>query len=285
MIIDFHTHIFPPWLIEHRQLYIERDVTFAELYKNPQAKIATAEDLLTEMEEDGVAISVIMGIGWTDPGLGREVNDYIIDSVRKYPNKLLGFAGINPALGKEAALEAERCAKAGLIGIGELHPHSQSYDLGDPQTMAPVLSVIRQHKLIVCTHSSEPVGHIYPGKGTTTPDVLWRFIKHSPDINIICAHWGGGMPFYSLMPEVSKAMSNVYFDTAASTLLYKKDIFSLTTQLVGANKILLGSDFPIVRAGKLIRQIEESNLTQDEKKAITTSNAMNLIGMDTLIAT
>ena len=79
MAIDFHTHIFPPWLKERRQLYIERDTTFAELYKNPEAKTATAEDLLIEMEEDGIEISVVMGIGWTDHGLAREVNDYIID--------------------------------------------------------------------------------------------------------------------------------------------------------------------------------------------------------------
>lgn len=280
MAIDFHTHIFPPWLKERRQLYIERDTTFAELYKNPEAKIATAEDLLIEMEEDGIEMSVVMGIGWTDHGLAREVNDYIIDSTRKYPRQLFGFAGINPALGKKAAAEVERCAKAGLRGVGELHPHCQSYDLGNYQTMAPILDVIRHHNMIVCTHSSEPVGHLYPGKGTTTPDVLLRFIRNASDINIVCAHWGGGLPFYYLMPEVSKVMDNVYFDTAASPFLYKKDIFPLMTKLIGANKILLGSDFPLLRAKRLINQIEKSELSEDDRMSITTTNAMNLIGID-----
>ena len=82
------------------------------------------------------------------------------------------------------------------------------------------------------------------------------------------------------MPEVSKVMDNVYFDTAASPFLYKKDIFPLMTKLIGSNKILLGSDFPLMRAKRLINQIEESELSEDEQMAITTTNAMNLIGID-----
>ena len=54
------------------------------------------------------------------------------------------------------------------------------------------------------------------------------------------------------------------------------------TKLIGANKILLGSDFPLLRAKKLINQIEKSGLSEDDQKAITTTNAMNLIGIDKL---
>ena len=48
MIIDFHTHIFPPDVRDRREEYLRRDPTFAEMYGNPSAKIATAEDLLRE---------------------------------------------------------------------------------------------------------------------------------------------------------------------------------------------------------------------------------------------
>ena len=85
MIIDFHTHIFPPWLIEDRDKYLSQDVTFGELYKDPNAKMATAEDLVESMGKYGVTTSVVMGIGWSDYGLASEVNDYIIESVKLYP--------------------------------------------------------------------------------------------------------------------------------------------------------------------------------------------------------
>ena len=41
-------------------------------------------------------------------------------------------------------------------------------------------------------------------------------------MTIIAAHWGGGLPFYALMPEVRDALQNVWFDTAAGHLLYDR---------------------------------------------------------------
>ena len=65
MIIDFHTHAYPPWLEDRREKYLQRDATFGELFADPKAKMATAEELVQAMDEDGVARSVVMGIGWT----------------------------------------------------------------------------------------------------------------------------------------------------------------------------------------------------------------------------
>ena len=79
-----------------------------------------------------------------------------------------------------------------------------------------------------------------------TEDLLLDFINNYPDTNIICSHWGGGLPFYSLMPEITDSLKNVYFDTSASTLLYDKKIFDISVSLIGSKKILFGSDFPLV---------------------------------------
>ena len=276
-IIDFHAHIFPEWLQERRQHYLEQDATFGGLYSGPKAKMATAEDLLRAMDEDGVDTSVAMGVGWADHGLAREANEYIIESVRRHGGRLVGFAGVNPAWGDEAVREADRCARAGLKGIGELHPDFQSFDLGDQKTMAPLMEVVRKHKLIVTTHSSEPVGHLYKGKGQTTPEVLWRLIQNFPDVAVVCAHWGGGLPFYALMPEVAEGLRNAYFDTAASPYLYAAEVFPVVAELVGAEKILFGSDFPLLRAGRSLRQVEESALSKSQKERVTGGNAAALL--------
>lgn len=277
-MIDFHTHVFPPWTPEQRRRYLERDATFGELYTSPRAKLATAEDLLRAMDEDGVEVAVVMGIGWTDMGLAREANDYIIEAARRHPGRLVGFAGVNPAWGEKAAQEAERCALAGLRGIGELHPDTQGYDLGDPAVMGPLMEVARRHSLIVITHSSEPVGHLYPGKGKTRPEALWRFIQAFPDVTLVCAHWGGGLPFYALMPEVAEALRHVYFDTAASPFLYVPHVFQAVVGLVGADKVLLASDFPLLRASRIARQLEGTWLSAAEKQAIRAGNASALLG-------
>lgn len=279
MIVDFHTHIHPPELRDRREHYLRSDATFRELYSDPKAKLTTVENLIEAMDEDGSDVSVVMGVGWTDRGLARESNDYVIDSVRRYPGKLVGFASVSPAWGEEAAVELERCADTGLRGVGELHPDTQGFDLGDPDTMAPVMEVVRRRDLIVTTHSSEPIGHIYPGKGTTRPEALWQFIESYPDVTVVCAHWGGGLPFYALMPEVAEGLGNVYFDTAASPFLYTSDVFETVVRLVGDDKVLMGSDFPLMRAGLVLREIEGSSLSAQEKSAVTSGNALALLGL------
>jgi len=50
-------------------------------------------------------------------------------------------------------------------------------------------------------------------------------------LKIVCAHWGGGLPFYALMPEVGKSFTNVFFDTAATVFLYQPQIFEQVSQI------------------------------------------------------
>ena len=95
----------------------------------------------------------------------------------------------------------------------------------------------------------------------------------------MCAHWGGGLPFYALMPEVSASLENVYFDTAASPLLYEARIFEAATALVGAERILLGSDYALLRPRRLLKQVMESRLTEGERGAILGGNAARLLGL------
>ena len=277
MTIDFHTHIFPPELRAQRERYLSRDATFRELFGDPGAKLATADELVEAMDRDGVSRSVVMGMGWTDPGLAREVNDYIVDSVHRRPDRLAGFAGVNPAWGGDAAKELERCAAGGLVGVGELHSDTQSYDLGDRAVMAPVMEVAAERGLMVTTHSSEPVGHQYAGKGTTRPESLWKLIVNFPEVTIVCAHWGGGLPFYGLMPEVADAMANVYFDTAASPFLYSPTVFSTVAGLVGAERILLASDYPLMSISRVRDQLEGSGLSEQAVRSISSENAARLL--------
>ena len=278
-VVDFHTHVYPEWLRDGRERYAAVDATFGELFADPKARMATTDELIAAMDKDGVDRSVVMGIGWTDRGLAREANDYIIESVTRRPDRLTGFGGVNPAWGEDAAREAERCAARGLAGIGELHPDSQGYDLGDEHTMGPLMEAVGALGLIVVTHSSEPVGHMYQGKGKTRPEVLWRFIRNFSDATIVCAHWGGGLPFYALMPEVREGLANVYFDTAASPFLYDHKVFEAGARLVGARRILLGSDYPLLRASRLLRQVEEAEVPEADREAIRGGTAAWLLGL------
>ena len=139
------------------------------------------------------------------------------------------------------------------------------------------MELLSEYDLPITIHCSEPVGHLYPGKGATTPNLLETFVKRFSKNKIIMAHWGGGLPFYELMPEIKYLFKNVLYDTAASPLLYNKDIFNFITKMLGPEKILFGSDFPLISPNKIINQIDESDLIPEEKQLIFFENLLTLI--------
>ena len=279
MRIDFHTHIFPPEVQRQRERYCARDPWFNELYGNPRAGIATAEDLIAEMDSSGVDVSATFSFGWRDPGLIEETNSYVIDAMRRYAGRLYGMAVLQPAAGARAVRELERCAQAGMIGLGELMPHGQEYRLSDIGLLTPVMEVVRQHQLLVLSHCSEPVGHNYPGKGNVSLSDIVAFLTAFPDIRFIAAHWGGGLPFYTLMPEIQRITANVWYDTAATVYLYRQDIFPAVVQLIGAERILFASDYGLLRQRRIIDHITQSGLNADDVEKILGGNARQLLGL------
>ena len=278
MIIDFHTHVFSPQIKKNRSKYIDSDPCFAILYSEKSTKLTTADELIDSMDKEGIDISVIVNIGWVTHELCVETNDYILESVARYPERLIGFCSVQPNSYEAAAAEIERCAKEGMKGVGEIRPDMQLFDLRD-EIMVPIIEVLRKHKLILLTHASEPVGHNYPGKGVITPVMLYPFIASFPDLTVVCAHWGGGLPFYALMPEVKQAMRNVFFDTAASPYLYSPQVYNQVISLVGSDKILFGSDYPMMTQGRLLKEINSLDLPEETKSLILSGNARRLLGI------
>ena len=104
VIIDFHTHIFPPHVRERRDDYVQRDDTFAEMYGSPTAKIATAEELLRSMDEAEVEVSVALGFAWRDHQDCVRHNDYLLEAARKSGGRIVPFCTVNLLAGEDAAL-------------------------------------------------------------------------------------------------------------------------------------------------------------------------------------
>ena len=279
MIIDFHTHVFSPQIKKNRNKYIDSDPCFAILYSKKDSKLITADELIASMDESGIDISVILNIGWITHELCVETNDYILESMARFPDRLIGFCSVQPQSYEAAIDEIERCAKEGIRGVGEIRPDMQLFDPRDEEVMKPFINTVMKHKLMLLSHASEPIGHSYPGKGVLTPEVLYPFISNYPDLIIILAHWGGGLPFYALMPEVSKAMKNVFFDTAASPLLYRPQIYEQVVQLVGAERILFGSDYPLAEQRRALEEVTSLNIPRETKNLILADNAQKLLGI------
>jgi hypothetical protein len=279
MIIDFHTHIVSPKIKQNRDEYARRCRSFASIYSDPKAKLATAGEIIAAMDKDGVDVSVVLNYGWSTQPLCIEVNDYILESAARYPQRLVGFCSVVPSADESALKEVERCIKNGARGIGELRLDDHLKKKHSMALVKPIIEMIIQHNLILLTHASEPVGHLYSGKGEATPDLLYTLITAFPDLKLVCAHWGGGLPFYALMPEVKTALKNVYFDTAASPFLYTPQVYGQVAQLVGDDKILFGSDYPLIPPRRFLKEIAALDLPEKTKRKILAGNAKKLLGL------
>ena len=279
MVIDFHTHIFPKRMREKRNDFFAGEKAFRTIYESPQARLSGASDLIAAMDEDGVERSVVFGFPWEARDNFASHNDYILESVSRYPERLIGFCCFSP-LHKEAAREAERCLEAGLSGVGELAIYGGGISLQATEALSDVMAVCAAKKAPVLIHTNEPVGHKYPGKAPMTLGQIYRFIKAYPAQPIILAHWGGGIFFYYLMKkEVKEVMKNVWFDTAASPYLYGKDIYRVASDILGPQKILFGSDFPLLRVKRYMADLNSCGIDAETVEAILGNNAAALLGI------
>ncbi|MCL2442312.1 MAG: amidohydrolase family protein [Treponema sp.] len=282
MRIDFHTHVTPPDIIADWEKYARKEPYFSMLCQNKYNKFAAAEDIIAAMEHDNFDKAVVFGFAFHDLGLNRYVNDYVIEKINEYPQKLIGFAVTSPGSGirgDEAAKEIERCYHRGLRGVGELFPAGQEFNLENIEETTTVTEVCKGLSLPLLLHANEPVGHYYTGKTNVSLKQLESFVINNPDLKIILAHWGGGLLFYETMKEVSESFRNVYYDTSITPFLYDERVYKIAKALDICDKILFGSDFPILPPSRYMDAVNKSGFTEEEKEKLLGGNARRLLNI------
>ena len=277
-MIDFHVHVYPPEIIQNSELISKSEPYFNALTHNKVHRWATVDELLSTMKENGVERSVIFGFAFQDLGLCRICNDYVISAVKNYPKQLSGFCVVPPsARGFEA--EIIRCAEQGLIGVGELFPEGQDFDITDKRETQNLVGILEELGMPLLLHTAEPVGHDYVGKGNIGPKEAAVFCSNNPELKVIFAHLGGGLWLYELMPEMKEILANAYYDLAALPWLYKPEILTAIKGAGLIEKFLFGSDFPILnpqRYEKIFTDSVASGLSAADIEAITRRNALEL---------
>ncbi|MCZ2110391.1 MAG: amidohydrolase family protein [Dehalococcoidia bacterium] len=273
MLADFHTHAFAPQTERERDEISERDATFAEMYANPAAKLATGHDLLQALDAAGIDRAVVAGFAFAHERDLAAQNEHLL-AVSRESGRLWPLATVNPALGGWRA-GAEAAMAGGARGFGELRPWSQGWDPLGHEGQA-LCALANETGGVLLWHVSELVGHRYPGKsGGILAHELARLAEAFPGVRMIAAHLGGGLPFFMHMAEVRAAIKNVYFDTAASTLLYDDASVTYLVAQTGPGRVLFGSDYPLLSPRRQLQRLQ-ALLPGDVAKAVCGGNAASL---------
>jgi len=275
VIIDAHTHVFPPRMIERRGRLVPVDAGFAELYGDARAKMVSADALLESMERAGVDRSVICGFWWQSPDHAEEHAAYLLDAAAASGGRLIPFV---PLSGSGPTLEAtlDRLVRFGACGLGEVRPGQSA---GVDSLLERAASAYGLPSLV---HSSETVGHRYAGKhGGYEVGDLWRLLDERPSVRVIASHWGAGLPFFALMPELRAHIEagRLAFDTAASAYLYEPRVFETVIALAGVETVLWGSDYPLRDQAQDRAEAEAAIRNAEARQAILGDNAARFLGL------
>jgi len=275
-MIDFHTHIFSPYARNHRDEWARQDPAFSRIYAGQKAQMIGAEELLEAMDENGIKASVVCGFPWLKEDLCRRENDYLLGCRSIHPQRIAPFISL-PEDPQAAIAELKRCVQGGAMGVGELAPGTYGEQLWKREITQPLFEAVRAEGLPLLIHCNEPLGHPYPGKGRVKLAELEILINALQGMQVILAHWGGGIFFYELMPEIAAACQGVYYDTAASPYLYNKKIYKTAIDIIGPQRILFGSDYPLIPPQRYVREMQEAGVEAEELEAILEGNAHRLL--------
>jgi len=312
MLIDSHVHLYPDVINRAPSGWAEQagERHWATLCtrrrKGGQAVqgFPSVDELLRTMDVAGVERAILLGWYWEHLESCRLQNRFYADCIRAHPDRLSAFATIHPGEGSEAAVltELDWAREHGLCGLGELSPHSVGWAVDDP-LFAAVLERVGDWGWPVNLHVTEADSRPYPGKIETPLGDFLKLAEAHPRTRFILAHWGAGLPFVvttgrceahghllaARQDELSPLPPNLYFDTAASPLIYDTDIWAKFVKSAGADRVLFGSDYPLnlypaLNAQPEMRRFaeelrEQSGLTPDEIRVIGGDNARSLLGL------
>lgn len=297
-VIDAHVHLYPPelnqnpraWAEERGEAHWSTLCTRVRANGRPVQSFPRVDDLLRAMDEAGVDRAVLQGWYWENHDSCVEHNRFYANCVCAHPDRLSAFAALNPQASETMLREEiKRAVGAGFCGLGELSPHAQGVSIDDANWRL-VLALAGEAKLPVNLHVTDPMSRPYPGRVATPLEDFVRLAREHPRTPFILAHWGARLPRDPALGGEARALRNVFFDTAASPLLYGPEVFGEMAAAVGAERILFGSDYPLELYPKkddagmgmrpFIEETRAAGLSADALSAILGGNAARWLSGD-----
>jgi hypothetical protein len=277
VIIDAHVHICPPDVRRNRERYLRGEPGFAAIYKDPKAELVGASRLVEAMDEHSVDRAVVFGFPWTREEHFRFNNDYVLEAAERFPDRLIPFCCLDPAH-HGACAEIRRCLDAGARGLGELAFYQSGLDPHIIRNLASAAHLCAEASVPVMLHVNEPVGHRYPGKSPMNLGQLYELLTTYPRTRWILAHLGGGLPFFGFMrKEVPEVLARCWFDTAAMPFLYRPAALRAIADAAGIERVLFGTDYPLLPPSRYYRELESSGLSPEERRAVLGENALRAL--------
>jgi aminocarboxymuconate-semialdehyde decarboxylase len=277
------------------------------------ARMSDLTERIGNMDAMGVDVQVLsaslvhQGLEWADAQtslrLARTTNDWIAKAVASQPTRLLGLGTLPLHVPALVVAELERCMRdLGLRGAA-ISTTAGAMELGDPQ-LRPFWAKAEELGAIVFIHPGgnrdarfkryhlwNSVGQAFEEAMAISSLMYDGVLESFPGLKICVSHGGGYMPYYMGRIDrnyIEKANTRInmskppidylrmlYFDSC----VYERSVLQHLVEKVGAQRVLLGSDYPVGESKPIEFITDAAALSPSEKERIVGANATSLLGL------
>ena len=241
----------------------------------------TAQDVADYYRERNL-LAVVFNVD-DEAGMGRKRlgNAEVLEAARNNPDVMIPFASVDPHKGKLGVREAREWIEAGARGF-KFHPNTQAFWPND-RTFYPLYEVIAEAGLIALFHSGTTgIGAGMPGGGGvrlkySNPMCIDDVAADFPELKIILAH--PSFPWQEEALAIAVHKPNVYIDLSGWSPKYFPEILIQYTNTRLKDKMLFGSDFPLIAPDRWLKDFEKLPIKDEVRPLVLKHNAAKLLGL------
>jgi len=221
------------------------------------------EDLIIQMDELGIDRAVLVPADRHIAVDNVEGNDFLLQTVERWPDRFWGFATVNPWYGERAVAELRRAIGAGLLGV-KLDPVLQGFLLCDP-LVYPVVEAAIELNAPIYFYTGTPVNAL--------PLQLAELAQRYPEGRFIMGHMGNP-DFWLDVPIALRQAPNLWAEVSPNLPAAVNRVANLG--FVG--RLIFGSDAPITDLELEVMKIQYWQVSEEQRAGIMAGNLLHLLG-------
>lgn len=259
-VIDFHSHV-GRWGLQG-------------FYDDPKR-------FLRIMDAAGVDQSCVNCIFYGDAKRG---NDRVFEFVNEHPTRFIPVAYVTPRYPTEAIKELDRSFDKLGMKFLKIYPDYLRKPVDDP-SYSPIYEWANDRGIVIMSHTmyvseTDPqYASEYTSAILTRPLRFIKLAEKFPRIQWVLAHSGNTIIGQEEAVEAAKAQPNIYLETCTS--LGAEGTIEFLVDGAGADRVLFGSDMPLLDARQQLGRIVTANISTEAKTKILGLNAIKLLNLET----
>ena len=240
------------------------------------------EEIIEKMEEAGIEKAFLIAaragrVGL--PGCYHMPYSVVADACAKYPERFYGLAGIDPFEGMDGVRAFEDAIKnMGFVGA-HLYPHW--YELApDHAKYYPFYAKCCELNVPIQMQVGQSMVYSqeYRTKSVGQPIALDAVACDFPELKLVGIHVG--IPWHDEMISMAWKHENIFIGCDAHRPKYWPKSFIHYLNSYGQDKIIFGTDFPVLEFKKTIDDIDALGLKSEVRKKLLRDNVIRVYGLD-----